>query len=159
VDHFAQAHLSEPLSAARQGSPSLVGDPDEWKERTLMCFNSALAALRGVGAVSEEEAQEWTNRMLVALGEEPLEPLPSVPGLNRVKMISFDGRRPPRAPDPPPESKFIALLPVIEPDRPLVHGGRVQILGIELYSNRIAVNWRLAPLPDYEVVFSAELAE
>ena len=48
---------------------------------------------------------------------------------------------------------------MIEPDRPLVYGGRVQILGIELYSNTIAVNWRLAPLPDYEVVFSAELAE
>ena len=124
-----------------------------------MCFNAALAALRGVGAVSAEEAPEWTNRMLVALGEEPLKPLPSVPGLNRARMISFGGKRPPRAPDPPPESKFIALLPVIEPDRPLAYGGRVQILGVELYSDKIAVNWRLAPLPDYEVVFSAELAE
>ena len=50
-------------------------------------------------------------------------------------------------------------MPVEEPDRPLGYGGRIQILGVELYSDKIAVNWRLAPLPDPESLFAAELAE
>jgi hypothetical protein len=32
-------------------------------------------------------------------------------------------------------------------------------LGVELYSDKVAVNWRLAPMPDYEAVFTAELAD
>jgi hypothetical protein len=51
------------------------------------------------------------------------------------------------------------LVAVSEPDRPLDYGGRIQILGVELYSDSATVNWRLAPLPDYEAVFAAELAE
>jgi hypothetical protein len=41
----------------------------------------------------------------------------------------------------------------------LAYGGRIQILGVELYSDKISVNWRLAPLPDPEALFAAELAE
>jgi hypothetical protein len=47
-----------------------------------------------------------------------------------------------------PISTFLGLLPVASPDRPLPYGGRVQILGIERYDARVAVTWRLAPLPD-----------
>jgi hypothetical protein len=125
---------------------------------TMMRFNAALAALKGVGAISSEEMTDWTNRMLVALGEEPLEPLP--PGTAR--LISYAGKRPqraPRQPDPPAASRFLGLVPVDEPDRPLGYGGRIQILGVELYSDKISVNWRLAPLPDPEALFAAELAE
>ena len=53
-----------------------------------MTFHAALAALKGVGAVSDEEMADWTNRMLVALGEEPLEALP--PGT--VRLINFGGK-------------------------------------------------------------------
>lgn len=159
MDHFAQAHLSELLSAARQGPPLEANARDEWQRRTLMCFQAAWAALQGVGAVSAEEASDWTNRMLVALGEEPLEPEPDIPGVHRARMISFGGKAPPRPPDPPPESKFLALVPANEPDRPMEYGGRIQILGIELYSDKVTVNWRLAPLPDYEAVFADELAQ
>jgi hypothetical protein len=97
--------------------------------------------------------------MLVALGEEPLEPLPDIPGVHRARMISFGGKSSPRPPDPPPESRFIGLVPVSEPDRPLDYGGRIQVLGVELYSDKLTVNWRLSPLPDYEAVFATELAE
>jgi hypothetical protein len=159
MDPFARAHLSELLSAARLGPPVPIADLDEHKTRTLMTFNAALAALKGVGAISDEELSDWTNRMLVALGEEPLEPLPDIAGVGRVRLISFGGKRAPRPPDPPPLSRFIALVPVNEPDRPLEYGGRIQVLGIELYSDKVAVNWRLAPLPDYEAVFAAELAD
>jgi hypothetical protein len=40
----------------------------------------------------------------------------------------------------------------------LAYGGRIQILGVELYSDKVSVNWRLAPLPDPEALFAAELA-
>jgi len=159
MDPFAQAHLSELLSAARLGPPVPNVDPDDHKARTLMTFNAALSALKGVAAISDEDMADWTNRMLVALGEEPLEPLREIAGVKRVRLINFGGKRPPRWPDPRPLSRFIALVPVNEPDRPLEYGGRIQILGVELYSDKVAVNWRLAPMPDYEAVFAAELAD
>jgi hypothetical protein len=157
MDPFAQAHLSELLAAARIGPPIPSVDPDEQKARTFVTFNAALAALKGVGAVSDEEMTDWTNRMLVVLGERPLEPLP--PGTGR--LINFGGRRsqrPQRSPDPPPASRFLALVPVNEPDRALAYGGRIQVLGVELYSDKVSVNWRLAPLPDPEALFAVELA-
>ena len=157
MDPFAQAHLSELLAAARIGPPSSTQDADEYKPRTLMTFNAALSALKGVGAITDEERADWTNRMLVALGEQPLEPLP--PGTAR--LINFGGKRtqsPRRPPDPPPVSRFLGLVPVSQPDRPLEYGGRIQILGVELYSDKVSVNWRLAPLPDPEALFADELA-
>lgn len=158
MDPFAQAHLSELLSAARIGSPVPSGDPDEHKARTFAAYNAALAALKGVGAISDEEMADWTNRMLVVLGEAPLEPLP--PG--GMRAISFGRKRPSRPhrpPDPPPVSRFLGLVAVDEPDRPLEYGGRIQILGVELYSDKVSVNWRLAPLPDPEALFADELAD
>jgi hypothetical protein len=159
MDPNAQAHLAELISYAREG-PRAEADADEWRSRTFVGFNSALGAFQAVGLVSPEEVREWTNRMLVALGEEPLQPLP--PGTSGALLISIGGKRPPRPlrpPDPPPASVFLGLVPVNEPDRPLDYGGRVQILGVELYSDKVSVNWRLAPEPDYEVVFADELAE
>jgi hypothetical protein len=158
MDPFAQAHLSELLARARIGPHPGVHDAAEFKGRTLMTFNAALNALKGVGAVSEEEMADWMNRMLVALGEEALKPLP--PGTAR--LINFGGSRrehASRPPDPPPESRFLGLVPVHGPDRPLDYGGRIQILGVELYSDKVSINWRLAPLPDPDALFAAELAE
>jgi hypothetical protein len=159
MDPRAQTYLAQSITAAREGPPPLVVDPDEWRSRTLGSFSSALGALVAVGAVSQDETADWSNRMLVALGHEPLEPLPSLPGSNSVRLVSFGGQRPPRPPDPPPASTFLGLVPVYEPDRPLAYGGRLQVLGVELYSDKITVNWRLAPEPDYEMVFASELAE
>lgn len=159
MDPFAQAHLSELLAAARMGPPVPSVDPDEQKMRTLVTFNAALAALKGVGAVSGEEMAEWTNRMLVVLGEKPLEPLPPGGGVRLINFGRKNSQPPRRPPDPPPASRFLGLVPVDEPDRPLEYGGRIQILGVELYSDKVSVNWRLAPLPDPEALFAAELAE
>jgi hypothetical protein len=50
------------------------------------------------------------------------------------------------------------LVPVNQPDRPLDYGGRIQILGVEIYSDTVSVNWRLAPLPDPKALFADELA-
>jgi hypothetical protein len=157
MDQNAQAHLAELISLARVGPHA--GDLDAWKSRAFGGFSSAIAALRAVGAVGPEEAEDWTNRMMVALGEEPLEPLESIPGVIRVRAISFGQNGEPVPPSPPPASRFLALVPANEPDRPLDYGGRVQILGVELYSDKVTVNWRLAPEPDYEAVFAVELSE
>jgi hypothetical protein len=156
MDPNAQAHLAELISYAREG-PRAESDADEWRSRSFGGFNSALGAFGAVGLVSPEEVRDWTNRMLVAIGEKPLQPLP--PGTSGARLIWVGGKRPPRPPDPPPASVFLGLVPVNEPDRPLDYGGRVQILGVELYSDKVSVNWRLAPEPDYEAVFADELAE
>jgi len=159
MDPFAQAHLSELLATARMGPQRPWIDADEQTRWTWTSFHAALAALKGVGAVSGEEMADWANRMLVALGEEPLEPLP--PGAG-VRIINFGGRRaerPERPPDPPPPSRFLGLVPANEPDRPLGYGGRIQILGVELYSDKASVNWRLAPLPDPQALFADELSQ
>jgi hypothetical protein len=74
MDPFAQAHLSELLADARMGPPVASVDPGEHKTWTLVTFYAALSALKGVGAISDEEMAEWTNRMLVALGENLLNP-------------------------------------------------------------------------------------
>ena len=145
MDPFAQAHLSELLAAARTTPLVPAVDPDEQKVRTLLTFNAAIAALKGVGAISDEEMAEWTNPMLVVMGEEPLEPLPSGAG---VRLISFGGKRgqrPERPPDPPSASRFLELVPVDAPDRPLLYGGRIQILGVELYSDKVSVNLEARP--------------
>jgi hypothetical protein len=155
VEPNAQGHLAELISFARIGPPPGILDADEWTPRTFGGFSSALAALKAVGAIAPGEAEDWTNRMLVALGEGPLAPLP--PGTSRIVAVA-GRKRPPRQPDPPPESHFLGLVPVEQPDRPLDYGGRLQILGVELYSDTVTVNWRLAPEPDYELVFAEELA-
>ena len=54
----------------------------------------------------------------------------------------------PQIPQPLPVSRFLDVLPVDQPDRALAYGGRVQILSVERYDARVAVNWRLAPIPD-----------
>jgi hypothetical protein len=159
MEQFAQLHLAALIAGARMG-PHQSMDESSWKSSTFAAFRSALSALEAVGAVSKEEDPDWTNRILVALGEEPLEPLePSVPGVSTARLISFGrAKAPQRPPDPAPASKFLALVPVNEPDRPLPYGGRLQILSVELYSDRLTVNWRLAPEPDYEAVYAEELA-
>lgn len=51
-------------------------------------------------------------------------------------------------PEPLPISRFLGVLSIEGPDRPLPYGGRVQVLSVERYDARVAVTWRLAPIPD-----------
>ena len=87
-----------PLLESSHQFPSV--DPEERKARTLMCFNATLAALKGVGAISDEEMTEWTNRMLVALGGAASR-TPFRPGTAR--LINFGGKGRGLAPFRPPD--------------------------------------------------------
>jgi hypothetical protein len=71
MDPFAQAHLSELLAAARMKPTIPPPDPDEHRVRTLMTYNAALEALKGAGAISQEEMADWSNRMRVVLARSP----------------------------------------------------------------------------------------
>jgi hypothetical protein len=44
------------------------------------------------------------------------------------------------------------MIPVDSPDQPLPFGGRIQILGVEVYDTCVGVAYRLAPLPNVESV-------
>jgi hypothetical protein len=106
--------------------------------------------------MSSEEVSDWNNRMYVAVGLEPLEPLP--PGFQGARLVNISGVEPPPPPVAAP-SRFLGLIPVNDPDQPVPFGGRVQILGIERYDSKVAVAWRLAPLPDLEMQFAQELLD
>jgi len=119
----------------------------------LAGFGGALEALRAADAVSTAEVSDWSNRMHIALGLEPLEPSP--PGVTRAVFI---GEGDPPAPIVPRASaRFLGLIPAEDADRPIPYGGRIQILGVERYDTKVAVAWRLTPLPDLESQFASEL--
>lgn len=154
----ARRHLLRLLDIARHGPPELA-ERDDWLRGTLGRFGATLEALRAVKAITQEELDDWNNRMLVALGLEPLPPMPPPPpGVFRNRLISLPGRVPHQPITPPPPARFLRLVPATVPDIEVGHGGRFQVLGIELYDTKVAVAWRLAPMPDPEQYLATELA-
>jgi len=140
----AQGHLAELVSKARATKYA----DEQTKSKAFDRFIAALNALQSVGAISKEDSTEWASRMMVALGGEPLEHPEPVPSVGKSTLV------------PPPfsESKFLALVSVTEAEGLLDHGGRMEILGVELFCDKVNINWRIFPEPDYEVVFASELA-
>jgi hypothetical protein len=153
MNRETQTYLVQIIAEARVGSP--LERDENFASNSFRGFSSAMTALRAVGMVSDEESHEWTNRMLVALGEGPLEPLPSGSSVIRSIVVGPKSSLPP---DIPPISRFLGLIAVEEPDRPLGYGGRIQILGLERYDTKLAVAWRLAPLPDPEIQYLDQLS-
>jgi hypothetical protein len=121
----------------------------------LAGFGGALEALRAADAMDSDEVHYWNNRMFVALGLEPLEPLP--PGFKGGRTVFIDEGERPTPPPAPPIARFLELIPVVDGDRVVPYGGRLQILGIERYDSVVAVAWRMAPLPDAETKYADEL--
>ena len=118
----------------------------------LAGFGGAMEALRAADAMDSDEVHDWNNRMHLALGLEPLDPLP--PGFTGARAVFIgEGERPPPTPAAP-IARFLELIPVADADRPVPHGGRLQILGIERYDSEVAVAWRMAPLPDVETQYA-----
>ncbi len=155
MNQGAQKYLAERLSIAR--TPLEGVEVIEWRRQMLAGFGGAMEALVAADAMSSEELSDWNNRMHVALGLDPLAPLPPSPlGLQTGRTIFIGEGELPR-PSAPPLSRFLELIPVSNADQPVPFGGRVQILGIERYDSKVAVAWRLAPMPDPEVQFASEL--
>lgn len=151
----AQVYLADQLALIRDGSPRRDERTPEEKQRAFSSFTSALQALKAVGAVEESEIHDWSNRCLEALGKEPLEPIALRPGRAVMRSVSF--RDEPRLEFvPPPLPEFVRLVPASTPAQATRHGGRFQVLGVEIYDTELAVARRLAPLSSEESI-SAEL--
>jgi hypothetical protein len=153
MNQGAQRYLVERLMVARDRPPQT--DVLQWRQQMLGNFGGALEALRAVDAMDADEVHDWTNRMLVALGLEALDPLPSGFSGGRAVYIG-EGERP-TPPPVPPVARFLDLIPVVNGDREVPYGGRLQVLGIERYDSRVVVTWRMAPLPDPESKYAEEL--
>jgi hypothetical protein len=155
MNQEAQRYLAERLMVARD-RPSQI-EVLQWRQQMLAGLGGAIEALRAVDAIDSDEAHDWNNRMHIALGLEPLDPLP--PGFNGGRSVFIgEGERP--APPPAvPVARFLELIPVLRADREVPYGGRLQILGVERYDSKVAVAWRLAPLPDAEIQHADELRD
>jgi hypothetical protein len=150
----AQRYLVGRLMVARDRPTSI--EVVQWRQQMLAGFGGAIEALRAADAMDADEVHDWNSRMHVALGLEPLEPLP--PGFQGGRAVFIGEGEPPAPPPPVPVAKFLQLIPVENGDRAVPHGGRLQILGIERYDSKVAVAWRMAPLPDPEASHAVELA-
>jgi len=142
MNEDVQRHLLEVLDLVRTGP---YGDhtEDEWKRLSLSRFAAALEALQAVGALSEDESQDWYQRALVASGLDVSE----LRGpLAHSFITSVFGYTPPEK----PPARFLRMLPVPEPNVSIGFGGELQILGIELYDTKVGVEWLLSPIPDLE---------
>jgi hypothetical protein len=73
-------------------------------------------------------------------------------------VLVGEGDRPP-PPPAVPVARFLELIPVVDADREVPYGGHLQILGIERYDSKVAIAWRMAPLPDVEIQYAHELRD
>lgn len=153
MNQGAQRYLVERLMVARDRPPKT--EVVDWRQQMLAGFGGALEALRAADAIDSDEVHDWTNRMLVALGLEALDPPP--PGFKGGRSVFIGEGERPTPPPAPPVARFVDLIPVVDGDRAVPHGGRLQIIGIERYDSKVAVAWRMAPLPDVESKYAEEL--
>jgi len=154
----AQIYLADQLALIRDDPPLRRERTPEEKAHTYSTFVMALQALKSVGAVDDAEVPEWSNRCLEALGEEPQPPIEPRPGRAIARIVRF-GEAPPPEPVPRPLPEFRRLVPATTPAAVTRHGGRFQVLGVEIYDTELAVAWRLAPLPSDESLSRRHLAE
>ncbi len=153
MNQGAKRYLVERLTIARVRPPQV--EVLSWRQQMLAGFGGAIEALRAADAMDADEAQDWNSRMHVALGLAPLEPSP--PGFKGARAIFIGDGEPPTPPPVAPIAQFLELLPVLDADRQIPYGGRLQILGVERYDTAEAVTWRMAPLPDAELQYADEL--
>jgi hypothetical protein len=125
----------------------------EFARMMLGHFGGALEALQVAGQITEEENRDWSDRMAVALGMEPLGATP--PGVIVARRLPGVPPPPPRR-SPPPDPRFLRLVsaPVVVVE---YHGGRLSITGVGFYDIEVTVEWRADPMPDPNRLFRAEL--
>ena len=133
VKREAQWYLVEALSRARGHRG--IRDGYEAKQAQLKHFAGVLAGFRYLGAVTQDEEQDWYSRMLLALGYELLAP----PGASRAVYLSDPAKRPP-VPQARNVPEFIRSQP--GPDQEFeIHGGKLRVIAVEFYDSVVAIRW------------------
>jgi hypothetical protein len=148
----AQWYLVEALSRARGHRG--IRDDYEAKQAQLGHFAGILAGFRYLGALTQDEEEDWYHRMLLALGYELPDPAP--PGVSRAIYLGDPAKRPPvrQARNVP---AFIRSQP--GPDQEFeIHGGKLRVIAVEFYDSVVAIRWRVSPQPDVASVFPGEVA-
>lgn len=162
----AQRYLAERLALLRQLRVS-PGNPADAIRSTIAHVGGALEAFRLLGAVSEVEMADWLSRAIEAGGGErpSAPPAPVTKTINAATSLSATlravrlpgGPEPAAPPAPLPPARFLRLVPVSDGEVDFF-GGRLRILGVELYDREAAILWRMAPLPDLELALPNESA-
>ena len=148
----AQWYLVEALASAR--GQLGIRDDYEAKRTQLSHFAGVLAGFRYLGAVTQEEEQDWYRRMLVVLGYELPDPAP--PGVGQSIYVGDPAKRPPR-PEPRSVPVFIRSQPGPEEEFE-IYGGKLRVIAVEFYDSAVAIRWRVAPPPDIASAFPNEAA-
>jgi hypothetical protein len=152
VEPEAQWYLVEALANAR--GHLAIRDDFETKQTQLNHFAGVLAGFRYLGALTQDEEQDWYRRMLVALGYEP--PEAAAPGISRAIYVRDPAKRP-LPPEPRPPPLFERSQPGPDEDFE-VYGGRFRVISVEFYDSAVVFRWRASPEPDVAAALPAEVA-
>ena len=121
---------------------SLSDNPERWKQmgphRATDFVEGVLEALITSGTLSASSAQTWKTSILASL-DEPRATFRGAPKDSSWGVI--DSTRPTVA-------RFETMVPVHVAAKIIPGERSVQILGIELYDTKLAIDWRLVPLSD-----------
>jgi hypothetical protein len=149
----AQRYLAQQLAALRKSRRR--GVEAESARSAIGRYNSALRALRAVGAVSDEEFSDWMGRAVEAAGGPPAMVGRASITLESGTVVGQVASR--RAALPPPEDlpTFLRLVPAPNEEYDFF-AGRLRIVGVEMYETEMAVHWRMAPLPDVDAALPEE---
>jgi hypothetical protein len=104
-----------------------------------------VAGLESLGALTSPQATVWKRRIAELSAEtddQPVDPVTSA-GLSRQEI------------GPPPPSRFVRLVAGPVEEKPLLDG-RVRIVAVELFLDRVRVHWDIAPLPSFATVLGED---
>lgn len=147
-----QWYLVEALSDARAHLG--IRDDYEAKKDQLSRFGGVLAGFRYLGAVTQDEENDWRRRMVVALGYQLPDPAPR--GVSQAIYVGDPAKRPPPA-QPPSAPVFIRSQPGLDQEFE-IHGGKLRIIAVQFYDSTVTIRWQVSPQPDIPSVFPDETA-
>jgi len=154
MDSGTQRHLAELLSEARGGP--LVHDWNSWIVETYQQFAAALNALLAARTISVAEASDYQNRMLLALGRDPVGTLPE--GSQRIPYLWVGTNEPIELPRQDAPAQLVRIIETTGSVLECSYGGRLQVLKVELFDTQSIVHWRIEVRPDTEARFVEALS-
>jgi hypothetical protein len=150
VRQEVQWYLAEALANVRAMKD--IPQIEQRSDVVMASFSSGLAALRYVNELTDDEEQDWADRMRLALGITA----------NRIAVrIADDGEPPAVMPAEPrnvPFPRFVRSIPGPDAEYDL-YGGLLRIVAVEIYDTMVNVRWRAAPEPDVFAAFPDEPAQ